>query len=161
MANSLSALSQHYLELNDIQSAIETIEYSTRTRSEGKRTKSSTSSTQNYATLLLCGLKSNNMRIISQNTKLLMNQFAGFSTLNTFLKDMNFKSKVPNLLNVLSIKQKVEVKKRCKKCSRCKCRHYKSEKNEHSNSKFWLNQSPPWRLFKNSVLVGYFAKNFN
>ena len=115
---------------------------------------------QNHVTILLGGFKSKNLRAINQDMKLLMNQLHCHCTFNALLKTMMFQSSVPKLLNILSRKQSqsVEVKKKCKKCSRFKCRHYK---NENGESKPWLNQIKTWRAFKNSALIGYFARNFN
>ena len=163
MARSLTILSQQHLELNEFKDAIETAEQAIKTEVKmmGKKSKHSTIyAMQNHATLLLCGFKSKNLRAINQDMKLLMNQLHCHCTFNALLKTMMFQSSVPKLLNILSRKQSqyVEVKKRCKKCSRFKCRHYK---NENGESKPWLNQIKTWRAFKNSALIGYFARNFN
>ena len=162
MARSLTILSQQHLELNEFKDAIETAEQAIKTEGKllGKKSKQSTIyAMQNHVTILLCGFKSKNLRPINQDMKLLMNQLR-HCTFNALLKTMMFQSNVPKLLNILSRKQSqyVEVKKRCKKCSRFKCRHYK---NENGESKPWLNQIKSWRVFKNSALIGYFARNFN
>lgn len=111
---------------------------------------------QSKIRLLSCSQKSNPKMCMQSTHELLMNQLHSYCILNVQLMKIMFQSKGPYLLNILSSKQNVEVKKRSKKCSKFKCHHYKRG---NTDSKVWLNQIKTWRMFKNSALIGYFARN--
>lgn len=112
--------------------------------------------------LVLCGLKIKDENIIDKYVRPILHPKFDYDKFGPFfrvLRTQIFQSNIPTLMNILQTKQKtlqVE-KKKCRKCSRFKCRHFK---NEHKSE----NQAtqPPrkvnWRLFRNSILIGYFAR---